>query len=135
MNDFPAEKRDAQTDLAGNVAGRFSPEDWERILEIARQKLETRSWPDVVREFHRENYWGFRPDWRPPAVPYKFNLGYGMLWMTFSTFVLTLMALAWLGQNYATSGQAKDGYLFCAALALALLNFVYFLWRSRGYRD
>lgn len=146
LNEFPNVMSQARTDLAGNVSGDFSPENWASILEEANVRLlrhnsglgdESSAWREVVREFHRERYWGFSPDWRPPpkAKAKHKNLGVFFIWMTFSTFVLTLIALVWLGQNYTVSDEPKDKYLFFTAVGLAIANFTYFLWHSRHYED
>lgn len=146
VNEFPEIMNEARTDLAGNVSGDFSPADWELILSEARRRWEAHrqrnpgdraAWAEVIREFHRERYWGFSPRYRPPPAPKvkQKNLGIFFVWMTFSVFVLTLMGVVWLGQIYTASDEPKDKYRFFAAIAVAILNFGYFLWYSRNYED
>lgn len=146
LKEFPEIMRGAKEDLSANVAGRFSPDDWERILRMARERFterrrgspapEIEDWHAVVLEFYRERYWGFTPDYRPPAAPKrKMNLGVRFAIMTFVTFTVALMSLAWAGQNYTTSGKAGDLALLLIVIALVLLNFGYFLWQHRNHED
>lgn len=144
VNPFPEIMSEARTDLSSHITGDFSPEDWSRILREAegrfRRRLEqgerpASAWSAVVLEFHRENNWGFRADYSRPRRKKNGDLGLGLVWMTFSAFVLTLMALAWLGQNYTASDDPKDAFWFFVALGAAIFNFVYFLWRGRNYSD
>jgi hypothetical protein len=144
VNPFPVIMREARTDLGGHLSGQFSPENWESILAEAARRLkakqdrgqdETSSWQSVVREFQRENFWGYRPVYQAPRQKKQNNIGLSLVWMIFSAFVLTLMALAWLGQIYTASDDPKDALWFFVALSVAVLNFVYFLWRGRNYQD
>lgn len=147
LETFPEIMRQAQEDLTANVRGRFSPEDWERILAMAHAKLqalratsgrtELEDWQAVVLDFYRSRYWSFSPDYRPPKQKSgrKMNLGVQFLWLTFLTFTLTNLAIAWTGQNYASSGKRRDLFILLFVIALVLTNFGYFLWRHRRHKD
>lgn len=144
VNPFPEIMREARTDLSGHIGGQFSPTDWDLILreaagrfasKISAGREEQGAWRAVILEFQRENYWGHRPVYQPPRKPKDGNLGLGLVWMTFSAFVLTLMALAWLGQIYTASDDPRDAFWFFVALGAAIFNFVFFLWRGRNHRD
>lgn len=146
LSEFPEIMAQAREDLCGNMTGRFSPENWDMILREAHLRLRKslaagnqgrEAWQNVIREFHQESFWGFSPNWRPPAQqkPKKRNLGFSFVWMIFSTFVITLMAVVWLGQIYTITGDPKDAYFFFASIVLVLFNFGYFLWQSRHYVD
>ncbi|MBX3022223.1 MAG: hypothetical protein KF799_11165 [Bdellovibrionales bacterium] len=145
LKQFPEIMRHAHQDLGATVSGRFSPEDWQKILERAEAKwraaLETAeagesdltAWQAVIRDFHRERYWGYQPNYQPPKA--KGNLGTSFIWVGFITFTLVNMSLAWLGQRYTTSDEPRDGYIFFAVLAFWLIAFAAFLWRQRKHRD
>lgn len=145
LNEFTEIMALAREDLCGNVSGRFSPQDWELILIEARSRLNAKissgdevkeAWSSVIREFHKERFWGFLPNWQPsPTVTPRRNLGFSFVWMIFSTFVITLMAVVWLGQIYTSSDDPRDAYVFYASIVVALGNFVFFLWQSRHYED
>jgi|GEM_PF-5413435 len=145
LNEFPKVMDEARVDLAGNVAGKFSPDDWQRILTEAKTRLaqhqaagndETSAWRNVILDFHREKYWGFVPDWRPPLKKKnESNLGVRFIWMTFSAFIVTKIAVVWLGQIYTRSDDPIDAYLFFASIALVIFNFGFFLWSTRKYKD
>jgi hypothetical protein len=136
--------KDAQTDLAGNISGRFSPEDWARILTRASASLEAQihsgkpeneAWGDVIREFHRERYWGFQPSYRPPKVKKEPDLAIGLIVFLFISFTLVKMAVVWTGQLYTFSDEEADTRKFYAALILVAANVVFFLWRFRRHKD
>lgn len=142
----PLVMKHAKEDLAGNVSGRFSPKDWQSILNYAEEQWhkeqlrlagdEMKAWHSVVRDFHRQSYWGFVPDYRPPRrKSEKRNLGIAFIWMAFQTFVITKIAVVWLGQTYSRTQDALDGWLFYSVIAVVLANFGFFLWRHRHHRD
>lgn len=145
LNEFPKIMDEARVDLAGNVAGKFSPDDWQRILTEAKIRLnqhqaagedEISAWRNVILDFRREKYWGFVPDWRPPPKQKnESNLGVRFIWMTFSAFIVTKIAVVWLGQIYTRSDDPIDAYLFFASIALVIFNFGFFLWSTRKYKD
>ncbi len=136
----------AATDLAGNLSGRFSPGDWEAILERAEVRLNEQmragrdaasAWQEVVREFHRERYWGRTPNYKAPkgaSLP-EVNLGVKFILLSGLTMTVTLIAVVWLGQKYTTSGDPRDGRILYAVIGLAVLNFALFLWRHRRHKD
>lgn len=137
--------RDAETDLTGNISGRFSPEDWAEILKKAGSGLQTRvqegkseteAWSEVIREFHREHYWGFHPNYRPPKVKKKKkDLGVSLILFLFVSFTLVKMSVVWLGQIYTFSDEESDTRMFYLALAVVLANVGFFLWRHRRHTD
>ena len=146
MSDFPDIMRNAQADLAGQIGGQFSPDAWRAILSEARNRFEIRrgeglresdAWSEVIREFHRDRYFGYEPTWNIPKGqrPKGRSLGMGFVWMTFSAFVITKIAVVWLGQIYTASDDPRDAYLFFAAIGLVFVNFSFFLWRARHYKD
>ena len=147
VNNFPEVMRSARIDLAGHLSGDFSEEDWRQILELAEQKWRLRSvdlggdplaaWKDVVLDFHQHGHWGFvlgAPQKRPKNKKQK-NLGVTFIWMAFQTFVISKIAVVWLGQIYARSGEARDAFYLWFAVALVVGNFGFFLWRNRHHRD
>jgi hypothetical protein len=133
----------AQEDLAATVEGRFSPEDWEKILDLAEAKWrntlaqqpvpgEAAAWHDVVRDFHKDRYWGMRANYRPPK---RRHLGYQFIWFTFSSLTIMKVAILWFGQIYSRSDEAKDLWMFVLVLAIVIGNVVFFLWRNRHHTD
>ena len=103
MNEFPEIMREARVDLAGNVGGQFSPQDWESILARAKTKLESstlpakEAWAEVIRDFHRQNYWGFVPNYNTPKKETNVddeNLGVRMLLYCARSFLLTKVAIS-----------------------------------------
>lgn len=144
MNNFPEIMSHAKEDLGGNVSGDFSPHDWHQILIKAEALLAQRSeglngnaievWHSVIRDFHANHYWGFLPNYRPAPAPKKpGNLGVSFIWMAFQTFVITKIAVVWIGQTYARSQDPNDFWLLCTVIALVVSNFAYFLWKHRKH--
>lgn len=147
----PEVMRNFQEDLGATVEGRFSPEDWEHIrlraegewrrylaAEVSAESqvgAEQRAWHKVVRDFHQSRYWGFNPNYRPPKVKRKRNLGLTLIWMTFTSMVAIKVVILWFGQIYARSDEPIDKWIFFVLLFLALANYGYFLWRYRDYKD
>lgn len=136
--------KDAEIDLAGNISGRFSPENWKAILERAKATLEAQvrsgkpegeAWTEVIREFHRDHYWGFEPNYHAPKLKKKPNLGLGLIFILATSFTLVKIAIVWLGQIYTFSDEENDGRIFYVALVIVLANFAFFLWRFRRHTD
>ena len=133
----------AREDMASTVNGKFSPEDWERILELAKTQLltarrefdEVVAWQAVVRDFHAKGYWGFVPNYRPPKIIKPKNLGYQFIWLLFGSLTIMKVAILWFGQVYSRSDEARDKWTFFAVLALVFGNILLFLWRNRNYKD
>lgn len=140
---LPEIMKHAHEDLMGNVSGRFSPEDWGLILDRASEHLaafqrsglsEQEAWKEVIRQFHREHYWGFQPDYIAPR-PRDNNMGIRFILMTVLTFIFSLIAVVWLGQAYTASLEFEDGRNLVLAIALILGNFGLFLWYHRQHKD
>jgi len=138
--------RGAREDLSANVPGRFSPDDWTRILTTARERFETRrahsnlseleDWQAVVLDFYRSRYWGYANDYRPPSPPKKKgNLGIRLVWLLFVAFTLTEAGIAWTGQNYAKSGDRGDFLILLLVIAAVVGNILFFLWQYRHHQD
>jgi hypothetical protein len=129
----------AKEDLAGTVEGKFSPEDWEKILGKAQNLLGTgglEAWREVIRDFHRNRYWGFVPNYREPRKKeVSKNLGFQFIWMTFGSLTIFKVAVLWFGQIYSRSDDPLDKWLFFGCLALVLGNIAFFLWRNRNHVD
>lgn len=133
----------AKDDLTASVSGRFSPDDWEKILELAKVKWAqyrrtmeaVPAWQEVVREFRFSGYWGFKPDYRETGVKKKRNLGYQLAWMTFQSMVLTKVAVLWFGQNYSNDDESFDKWIFFLVLFLIPANAAFFVWRNRHHKD
>lgn len=142
MKNLPEVMAHAHEDLLAHVAGQFSPEDWQQILNRAQERFEAHrqtadpveAWKAVVREFHQERQWGFIPNYRP-AKPERINLGVQFLGLAFLTFTISILAVVWLGQIYTASDEPADNWKFWGVVALVLLNFGAFLWRYQGNRD
>lgn len=133
----------AAVDLLATVEGRFSPDDWQAILARAesawRAKLanlsERESWNEVVREFHRERYWGFAPNYRAPKVKKKENLGITLIFMTLNAMVTFKVLMVWFGFALSNNDDPKYKWIFVAIVFLILADTGYFLWRHRAYKD
>jgi hypothetical protein len=134
----------ANIDLASTIEGRFSPGDWEKILDRARTLLleksgsmdESAAWKAVIRDFHRERYWGFQPNYRAPKPQKKKrNLGFQFIWLLFGSLTIMKVAVLWFGQIYSRSDEAYDKWMFFVVLALIIGNILYFLWRNRHHED
>ncbi len=139
LNEFPEIMGHAQEDLAGNIHGQFSPEDWALILARAAAQLKAAgrqdhaAWVEVIRDFHRENYWGFSPDYKKPKIKRDDeNLGVRLIWYTFRSLTLTKIAVVWFGALYTQSDEPIYKWLFIGAIALSLTNYGIFLWRYGG---
>jgi hypothetical protein len=143
MSNLPKIMTNANIDLAATSGGKFSPENWERILARAHAQLlenkrtleETEAWQAVVRDFHVNGNWGFPSNYRAPAKPRKANLGFQLIWLMFASLTIVKVAIPWLGNIYTNSGTVGSKIFFFGALALVVGNIVWFLWRNRGYQD
>lgn len=133
----------AREDIAGNIAGQFSPEDWEKIIARADAQLRAsvktpgEAWVDVIRDFHRNKYWGFVPNYSKPKVhKAEENLGVRFIWYSFRSFLLTKVAVVWFGALYSTYGDPFYKYCFFGAIAFMLCNYGFFLFRyGRKHND
>jgi len=133
---YPIVMTNAAEDLTATIEGRFSPDDWEKILKRARATLDDgRTWPDVIRDFHQTRYWGFVPNYRRPKIKKPKNLGMQFIWMTFASLTIMKVAVLWFGQIYSRSDDPSDKWIFFAVLSLIVGNIVFFLWRSRHHVD
>jgi hypothetical protein len=139
-NPLPKIMAHAHEDLAGNISGRFSPEDWEKILMQAHKQLkdsaksEDEAWVDVIRDFHSKKYWGFVPNYQKPRIkPEDQNLGVRFIWFSFRSFLLTKVAVLYFGARYTADYDPVYGWLFFGAIAFMLVNYGVFLWRY-GHR-
>ncbi|MGZ6479082.1 MAG: hypothetical protein ACXWQE_07260 [Bdellovibrionales bacterium] len=146
MTDSTAPKimANANVDLTSTVGGKFSPSDWEKILERARTQLhekaktsdELAAWQAVIRDFHASRYWGFIPNYREPKSSRKpKNLGMQFIWLTFGSLTIMKVAVLWFGQIYSRSDEAFDKWMFFIVLALIIGNILFFLWRNRNHQD
>ena len=142
----PEIMRQASVDLCATVEGRFSPDDWAQILtraEVQWRKYlghqgataEVDAWQEVVREFHRERYWGYVPNFKPVKVKKKPNLGVTMVLMVFNSMVTIKLFVLWFGQIYSRSDEPLDKWIFFAIVALVVANYGFFLWRNRAHVD
>lgn len=143
MNEFPEIMREARVDLAGNLGGQFSPQDWESILTRAKAQLEASSlrgpeaWVEVIRDFHRENYWGFVPNYIAPKTVKNIddeNLGVRMLLYAGRSFLLTKIAIVWFGALWSISGEPFYKYCFFASILFMLVAYGTFLYKY-GHRN
>lgn len=147
MNDsspgLPPNMANAKTDLAGNISGDFSPEDWEKILIRATNQMrastkpEAEAWIDVIRDFHRERYWGFNPDYKKPKIkPEEKNLGKRFIWYCFRSFLLTKVVILYCGARYsADDPNPIYTWLFFGGLAFIVIAYGRFLWKFRHWQD
>src|SRR5438876_507757 len=112
----PTVMKNARVDLGATVEGQFSPEDWTAILARAEsewhaqlsrspEKGELEAWHEVMRDFRRQNNWGFRANYRPPRIPKKKNLGVTFIWMSFNTLTTMKVGVLWFGQIYSRSDE------------------------------
>src|SRR5262249_18377388 len=124
------------------VEGRFSPSDWEKILDLAEERLgaqvasgapENSAWADVIRDFHRSRYWGFRTGYRPPRE--KTNLGLQFIYYTFMSLTVWKVAVLWFGQKFSNGEDRSELWPLLLILAIVIGNTVYFLWRNRAHTD
>jgi len=145
-HNLPPIMAQAREDLAGNIPGHFSKEDWAAILKEAERRWlrhkaepldESEAWRKVIREFHQEKFWGFHPAQRKPrpVKPKKTNVALSFILLVAGTMTVTKIAVVWLGQVYSRSDEAADKWAFFAILAVVLANFGYFLWRHRHHED
>lgn len=135
--------KNAREDLAGNVGGYFSPEDWDKILLRARDqflvsaKPESEAWTDVIRDFHREKYWGFVANYKKPkAGRDDESLGKRFLWYVFRSFLITKVVILYCGARYSMGDQDPIyTYLFFGAMAFMLCSYGLFLYRYAGRKE
>src|ERR1017187_8151098 len=106
---YPTVMANAAEDLTATIEGRFSPDDWEKILKRAQAAVEAgTAWPDVIRDFHQTRYWGFVPNYRGRKVKKSKNLGFQFIWMTFASLTIMKVAVLWFGQIYSRSDDPSD---------------------------
>lgn len=139
---LPPIMANAKEDLAGNISGQFSPEDWQRILDLAANQLqqskkpENEAWVDVIRDFHRERYWGFVPNYKKPKAPQEENLGKRFIWYCFRSFLITKVVILYCGARYtADDPNPIYKWLFFGALAFIISAYGRFLWKYGGRSD
>ena len=133
----------AQEDLAGNIDGRFSPEDWREILARAKEKLISSSlplgeaWVEIIRDFHREKYWGFIPNYKKANEPEtEVNLGKKFILYTFRSFLISETVVLYCGARYsAEDPNPLYKWGFFAGLSFLVLNYGLFLYRYGGRED
>jgi len=133
--------KNAKDDLAGAVSGRFSPADWDKILVEAQSRLKKRmqdlpeneAWAEVMREFRRESYWGYVPNYKPPRPEGGRAIGITLIWLTFQTMTVSKVALLWASQRFERADSDFDKWLFFALLLLIPGNAAFFVWRHRRY--
>lgn len=141
FSNLPKIMTNANIDLAATSGGKFSPDNWERILTRAHAQLlenqktleEPEAWEAVVRDFHVNKNWGFQSNYK--AQPKKANLGFQLIWLTFASLTIVKVAIPWLGNIYTYQGTIGSKILFFGALALVVGNIIWFLWRNRNYQD
>jgi hypothetical protein len=131
----------AKIDLAGNLQGDFSPEDWHKILARAGEMLgaspkpKDEAWVDVILAFHREKYWGFKPNYRKPKTKLEDeNLGTRFIWYSFRSFLITKVIVLYCGARWVADYDPIYGYLFFGAIVFMLANYGYFLWKYGSAR-
>ncbi|HMN69103.1 MAG TPA: hypothetical protein PKC28_11235 [Bdellovibrionales bacterium] len=97
----------------------------------ASNKPENEAWPEVIREFHRERYWGFIPDYKKPKKKSEDeNLGTRFIWYSFRSFLLTKVVILYCGARY-TAGDPNPIYkwLFFGAFAFMIAAYGRFLYK------
>lgn len=133
----------ARDDLVGNVSGQFSPEDWEEILDEAERRLATsgkaepEAWIDVIREFHRERYFGFVPNYsKPKEKAHEKNLGLKFLYFVTRSFLVTKVIVLYSGARWSADYEPFWGWIFFGAMTFMVCSYSLFLWRhARGRKD
>jgi hypothetical protein len=141
--ELPAIMQNAREDLAGNLQGDFSPDDWEQILERcaldlkASAKPTAEAWMDVIRTFHRERYWGFIPNYKKPKpLPHEENLGVRFVLYAARSFMVTKVIVLYAGARWTFGGGPVWGWIFFAAIVFMLSSYGRFLWKyGRNRKD
>ena len=143
---LPEVMANAREDLGGNVAGTFSPDDWAQILARAADEVRasakppTEAWVDVIRTFHRERYWGFRPNYRAPKAakpkPHEKNLGLSFIYYVSRSFLFTKVIVLYAGARWTAGYEPYWGWLFFGAIAFMVVSYARFVWiHGRGRSD
>jgi hypothetical protein len=142
---FPEIMHNAREDLTATIEGNFSPHDWHEILKTARVSLETQlakghseleSWKEVIRQFHKEKYWGHTPDYVKPKRQRKpMSLGMKFIIMTVNSMVFFKVLVLWFGQVYSRSENLWDKWIFFLIMIAVIFNYAIFLWRHRNHVD
>jgi hypothetical protein len=139
---YPPIMANAREDLAGNVSGQFSPEDWDQILNRAVEQLSRstkgpqEAWVDVIRDFHRQRYWGFIPNYKKPKPTVdEQNLGKRFIWYSARSFLITKVAVLYFGARYCAGYDPINGWLFFGAMIFMVSNYGYFIYRYHKKRD
>ena len=129
----------ARVDLAGNVEGQFSPDDWEKILSRAEALLldsakdPAAAWMDVIRDFHAKSYWGFVPNYKKPKKRREDeNLGKRFIWYSFRSFLITKVVILYCGARFSADYDPVYGWVFFGAIAFMITNYGLFLYRYGG---
>jgi hypothetical protein len=139
---WPPIMANAQEDLAGNVSGQFSPEDWDKIRARAAELLRHSSkppqeaWVDVILAFQREKYWGFVPNYKKPKIrPEDKNLGVQFIWYCCRSFLITKVIVLYAGARFSLGHEPIWGWIFFAAVAFMVISYSRFLWKHRNRKD
>lgn len=137
LDQNPEIMANAKIDLAGNISGDFSPQDWEKILIRASAQLkqsdksEAEAWVDIVRDFHKQRYWGFVPNYIKPKIkPEEENLGQRFIWYCFRSFLLTKIVVLYCGARYsADDPNPIYKWGFYGGLVFIVTAYGRFLWK------
>lgn len=139
---LPPVMTNAREDLAGNISGEFSPGDWDKILLEAKRQLtqstksESEAWVDVIRDFHRNKFWGFVPDYkRPKEKLEEKNLGTRFIWYSFRSFLITKVCVLYFGARYSADYDPVYKWLFFGSIGFMLTAYGTFLWRFRNRKE
>ncbi len=144
--------KNIEADLTANIHGHFQSSDLEKIYSLAKEKFVNLAgvensknedelkniWHKIVADFHTHGYWGFKKKQTLIAVPNekKQELSLTTFIPTFLIpLIFTKSAILYFGINWGNYPGEGYGYGFFASVMFGVINFSYFLWRNRKYKE
>ena len=140
----------AATDFTTNQRGYFSENDLQKILTKARERLYQKlqqhpahtysdlaqAWNQVVSDFYGHQNWGFQTQAEPPPKAAKPRADNHELVTYLRMFLVPTLALKssllYFGLKYSANPGDGYGWGLVAAIVLSVINFSFFLWKTRG---
>jgi hypothetical protein len=120
---------DKSADLFSLSHGAFRYADREKILsEAARREAGGEAWPDIVRDFHTSQHWGFEvlpmghPETKPPVTESDKNAREvrAFFWTAFQSLLILKAFVLYFGLNYAIHHDDASGSFYGWGLGISV---------------
>ena len=139
----------AHADFTANLEGGFLQKDIEEIISRSHKKLYNvlttrpintsdelaKAWNQIVTDFYQNNYWGYPLQTKAEKIVSPSNPGSQLASYLRVFLVPTLLLkgfLLYFGLNYSNNPGEGYGWGLIIAIVLSLLNFAFFIWKTRN---